>query len=98
MAVVSSAPAIVAIAAALAAASLPAEGSSKSLDYAAASAATSTALPIVIISSALACTSLPLLDLILFMLALQFMSGIGTGKSRRDRYKRIAMTKLVASP
>lgn len=96
MAVVSSAPAIIAIAAALAAASLPAEGSPKSLGYAA--AATASAFTIVIISSALACSSFPLLCLILLMFVLQFMSGISTGNSRGDRHKRIAMTKLVASP
>ncbi len=100
MAVVSSAPAIIAIAAALAAASLPAEGSPKSLGYAAAAtaAATASAFTIVIISSALACSSFPLLCLILLMFVLQFMSGISTGNSRGDRHKRIAMTKLVASP
>ncbi|KAK5214098.1 hypothetical protein LTR20_004244 [Exophiala xenobiotica] len=76
MAVVSSAPAIVAIAATLAPASPSAEGSSNPLDYAAAAAAAATALAIVIVSSPSACT----------------------GKSRSDRYERIAMTKLVASP
>ncbi|KAK7892800.1 hypothetical protein LTR67_007037 [Exophiala xenobiotica] len=78
MAVVSSAPAIVAIAATLAPASPSAEGSSNPLDYAAAAAAAAAATPlaIVIVSSSSACT----------------------GKSRSDRYERIAMTKLVASP
>jgi hypothetical protein len=50
------------------------------------------------VSSSSACTSFTLLCLILLMFALQFMSRVGTGKSRSDRYERIAMTKLVASP